>query len=216
MSRCCTFAVAEQINGGETLTSTHCCPWDEKSQIPSIFLLSFCIDTIVIEAFKSEIGTMVSVNTPEPHIEPQITLVTYRDTQHSRLSSPRILRTTTSRPRHLFKTVFFPAAPLAALPTLHWVDGFFLATGTLALPLKAFAGSNLLRCASAAESGSQPNVSGWYSEAHCCRENSRYSQSSCSHNLHSASQFKHFTIQVDHQQAPEPTNTPQGSFHIIQ
>lgn len=58
----------------------------------SLIPLSFCIDTIVIEAVQSKMRTMVRVNTLEPHIEPQITMVTYQDTQHSKLSFSIILR----------------------------------------------------------------------------------------------------------------------------
>lgn len=74
---------------------------------------------------------------------------------------------------HRFGPVCFPATLLAVLPKVHWVDCFFLGTGVFALPLKAFVGSNLLRWESPAGStrlASLVKVSGWYSDAHCCRD----------------------------------------------
>lgn len=76
---------------------------------------------------------------------------------------------------HRFTPMCFPVLPwfLAVLPVLHCADCFFLGAGTLALPLKAFAGSSLLIWVSPEESAkliSLLKVRGWYSDAHCCRD----------------------------------------------
>lgn len=69
MSRCHTFAVEEQIHGGDNVSA--CQSFYSllllrseitNSLISSIFPLSFCIANIVLEAFKSIICTMISVN----------------------------------------------------------------------------------------------------------------------------------------------------------
>lgn len=75
---------------------------------------------------------------------------------------------------HRFVPVCFPALLLvaaAAAPELHCAGCFFLGTGAFALPLKALVGSSLFRCTSPGvsdEPTSLLNISGWYSEAHCC------------------------------------------------
>lgn len=79
---------------------------------------------------------------------------------------------------HRFPPLCLPVLPwlFAVLPKLHCADCFFLGTGTLAFPLKAFVGSSLLRWESPAGSvklSSLLKVSGWYSDAHCCRGNRR-------------------------------------------
>lgn len=79
---------------------------------------------------------------------------------------------------HRFVPLCFPALLLvaAAAPELHCAGGFFLGTGAFALPLKAFVGSSLFRCTSPVvsdEPASLLNISGWYSEAHCCKRQGR-------------------------------------------
>lgn len=76
---------------------------------------------------------------------------------------------------HRFVPVCFPALLLvaAAAPEVHCAGCFFLGTGAFALPLKALVGSSLFKCTSPVvsdEPTSLLNISGWYSEAHCCRD----------------------------------------------